>query len=81
MCYIYVLKSLKTQKRYTGFSKNSPQVRLKEHNSGTNSFTRHHRPLVLLYTEKFSSEQKARSRERFLKTGQGRSFLEKIIPP
>jgi len=80
MCYVYVLRTLKNKKRYTGFTKDNPQVRLKEHNFGTNSFTRNNRPFVLLYSEKFASEDQARIREKFLKTGQGRRFLDKTIP-
>ena len=81
MFYVYVLKSLKTDRRYAGFTSKDPQIRLKEHNSGTNFFTRHNRPFVLLYSEIFSTEEQARKREKFLKTGQGRKFLDKLIPP
>ncbi|MGE4358072.1 MAG: GIY-YIG nuclease family protein [Candidatus Omnitrophota bacterium] len=80
VCYIYVLRSLKNKKRYIGFTKRDPSIRLREHNNGSNIFTRGNRPFVLLYSEKFSSEQEVRRRERFLKTGQGRKFLDTIIP-
>jgi putative endonuclease len=81
MFYIYVLRSLKNNKRYTGFSSQEPLKRLDEHNSGKNSYTRRNRPFALLHIEEFCSEEHARRRERFLKTGQGRRFLDKIIPP
>ena len=81
MYYIYIIKSLKNNKRYTGFTNKDPLFRLEEHNSGKNSFTRNNSPYVLLYTEEFSSKSQAERRERFLKTGQGRIFLSKIIPP
>jgi len=81
MYYIYVLKSLKNNKKYTGFTQKDPKIRLKEHNNGTNSYTRQNRPFELVYFETFIEEEKARIRERFLKTGQGRRFLDKIIPP
>lgn len=81
MYYVYVLRSLKNSRRYTGFSTKDPQTRLVEHNSGTNFYTRNSKPFVLLYSEKLVSEKEARRRERFLKTGQGRRFLDKIIPP
>ncbi|MBL7081244.1 MAG: GIY-YIG nuclease family protein [Candidatus Omnitrophica bacterium] len=81
MFYVYILKSLKSNKRYTGFTNKEPQLRLVEHNSGTNSYTRTNRPFVLLYSESFPSEKEARRRERFLKTGLGRKVLNKLIPP
>ncbi|MEW6100761.1 MAG: GIY-YIG nuclease family protein [Candidatus Omnitrophota bacterium] len=81
MNYVYVLKSLKNGKQYTGVTSKDPQLRLKEHNGGTNSFTRQNRPFQLVYTENFEDEQKARSREKFLKTGQGRRFIKRVIPP
>jgi putative endonuclease len=81
MYHIYVLKSTKTNKRYIGFTSRDICVRLKEHNSGTSFWERNNRPFVLLYSEEESSLQKAKIREKFLKTGQGRRFLDKIIPP
>ena len=80
MCYVYTFRSLKNNKRYTGFTKKDPRVRLKEHNSGTNSFTKNNRPFVLLYSEEFSSEEDARKREKSLKADQGRKFLNRVIP-
>jgi len=79
MYYIYVLKSLKTNRRYTGFTESDPRYRLKGHNSGSSQYTRNNRPFVLVYSESFNEEERARKRERFLKTGQGRRFLDKVI--
>jgi predicted GIY-YIG superfamily endonuclease len=81
MYCIYVLRSLRNNKRYTGVTNKDPTDRLKEHNSGKNSFTKNNKPFVLLYTEKFLSLEQAKRREKFLKTGQGRRFLDRIIPP
>ena len=79
MYYIYVLKSVKTNRRYTGFTEIDPLKRLKGHNSGSSQYTRNNRPFVLVYSESFSEAEKARRRERFLKTGQGRRFLDRVI--
>jgi len=79
MYYIYVLKSLKNKTRYVGFTENYPEHRLKEHNSGGSQYSRHNRPFVLVYSETFAKEGEARRRERFLKTGQGRRFLDRVI--
>lgn len=80
MFTVYVLKSIKTNKRYVGYTEKTINVRLAEHNSGANKWTGAHKPLVLAHTEKFETLQEARSRELFLKSGQGRKFLDQIIP-
>jgi putative endonuclease len=76
MYYIYVLKSKKNNKNYVGFTTKTPLERLNEHNSGTNVFTRYNRPFELIYSESCPDEDFARKRERFLKSGNGRSFLK-----
>ena len=79
MFSIYVLKSLKNNKRYIGYTSKTPQERLKEHNSGKNNFTRQNRPFVLVYNERYETKTEAMKREIFLKSGQGRKFLDSII--
>ena len=81
MYSVYVLRSLKNKKRYTGFTSKDPLIRLQEHNSGANAFTRANKPFVLIYFEFFEEEYRARRREKFLKSGSGRNFLDKFIPP
>lgn len=81
MYYVYVIKSLRNDIKYTGFTQKDPKDRLEEHNGGTNSYTRNNRPFELIYFEAFVEENKARTREKFLKTGQGRRFIDRIIPP
>ncbi len=79
MFTVYVLKSLKNNKRYVGYTSKSGAVRLAEHNSGTNKFTRHNKPFVLTYSEEFDTKTEALIREKFLKSGKGREFLDKEI--
>ena len=76
--FVYVLKSKKDQKLYTGFSKN-PEKRLKEHNLGKTRSLFKRRPLVMIYKEEFDDELEARRREKFIKTGQGRKILKSIL--
>ncbi len=76
--FVYVLKSVKDENLYTGFSEN-PDKRLKEHNSGKTKSLYKRRPLIMLYKEEFNDELEARRRERFLKTGQGRKSLRLIL--
>lgn len=80
MYYVYILKSLKNNRKYTGFTSKDPKIRLEEHNSGSNSFTRKNGPFKLFYFEEYRDEVFARKRERFLKSGRGREFLKRIIP-
>jgi putative endonuclease len=75
MFYVYVLWSNKLQKRYVGFTSDLTK-RLSEHNSGKSPFTKSGLPWKLIYSEKYSTETEARSREKFLKSGVGRKFLD-----
>lgn len=79
MFTIYVLKSLKNRKRYVGYTSKTAEKRLVEHNSDSNIFTRQNKPFVLVYTEEYVTKTEAIKREKFLKSGQGRKFLDKII--
>ena len=80
MFNVYVLKSLKNGRRYIGFTGKPPEQRLTEHNSGANQFTRHNKPFKLVYFEIFEDKMESLKREKFLKSGQGRKFLDSIIP-
>jgi len=74
-CYVYVLKSSKDGVRYVG-SGNNPAERLRRHNKGDYRFTKGHRPWILVYQEEYYSRFEAMKREKFLKSGQGRKFLD-----
>lgn len=79
MSYVYVLKSLRNGKRYTGSTDLLPMERLKEHNYGASQFTKRNRPFVLIYHENHPSKTEARKRENFLKSGVGRKYLDEIL--
>ncbi|OGI68250.1 hypothetical protein A2738_02180 [Candidatus Nomurabacteria bacterium RIFCSPHIGHO2_01_FULL_42_15] len=76
MFSIYILKSLKKGKRYIGYTGKTAEKRLIEHNSNSNVFTRQNKPFVLIYTEEYQTKAEAIKREKFLKSGQGRKFLD-----
>ncbi len=78
MFYVYVLRSLKDKGLYIGYSENLRQ-RIKEHNRGKNSSTRNRRPLRLIYYEAYLEKGDALGREKFLKSGSGRKFLNKQL--
>ncbi|MDD5173133.1 MAG: GIY-YIG nuclease family protein [Patescibacteria group bacterium] len=76
MHFTYILKSLKNSKRYVGYTSKDPEIRLKEHNKGCNKWTKQNKPLILIYKELFETKKEAMKREKFLKTGQGRKWLD-----
>jgi len=78
MYYAYVLRSLIHGARYVGSTEDISK-RLAEHNSGRCRYTSGHKPWRLVYKEKFALRSGAVKREKFLKSGQGRKYLDKII--
>lgn len=73
--YVYVLRSLRNDKRYVGYTGQTPVEKLAEHNGGATRWTRNNRPLKLIHCEEFADAQSARERENFLKSGRGRQWL------
>ncbi|MBI4810884.1 MAG: GIY-YIG nuclease family protein [Ignavibacteriales bacterium] len=78
MYYVYVLWSTKLKKRYVG-STEDINKRLKEHNAGKTTFTKSGIPWSLIYHETYTEKHTARKREIFLKSGQGRKFLDNFL--
>ena len=79
MFHIYVLRSERNRKRYVGSTSKSPEARTHDHNNGTNNFTRQNKPWKLIYSENFMTKDEALKREKFLKSGQGRKWLDEFI--
>ncbi|MCL4377576.1 MAG: GIY-YIG nuclease family protein [Actinobacteria bacterium] len=75
MYFVYVLRSLKDNKRYIGFTDNLER-RLTEHNSGKVKSTKNRKPLELIYHEEYTDKFEAMNREKFFKSGRGREFLK-----
>jgi putative endonuclease len=76
--YVYILKSKKTNKTYTGYT-NNLERRLKEHNSGKSNFTSKYIPWELIYKEEFDKEIEARKKEKYYKTSAGRQKLKFLL--
>ncbi|KPJ54638.1 hypothetical protein AMJ47_04045 [Parcubacteria bacterium DG_72] len=66
MFFTYILKSVKDNKLYIGYTSDL-RKRLKEHNSGLVKSTRPRKPLILVYYEAYASKQDAVKREHNLK--------------
>jgi putative endonuclease len=72
--FVYVLRSKKDDKFYTGFTHNLIN-RINEHNSGNVASTKHRIPFELVYYEVCFNEDDALHREKYLKTTYGKRFI------
>lgn len=79
MYFVYIIKSLLNNKTYVGFSSKNVNERLKEHNAGSNKWTKGNKPFKLIYFESYVCEKDARLRENFFKSGIGRQLKKVII--
>ncbi|MDZ7798506.1 MAG: GIY-YIG nuclease family protein [Patescibacteria group bacterium] len=53
--------------------------RIKKHNQGKCPYTKGRKPWKLIYHEIFKTRSEAMKREKFLKSGQGRKYLNSIL--
>ena len=74
MHYTYILLSLKDKNFYVG-STADLKVRKSEHDKGKVESTSFRRPLVLMCYEAYLTKREAETRERYLKTSDGRKEL------
>ena len=77
MIYIYVIESLEKPYRYVGIT-NDVEKRFNRHNLGYNKATKPYTPFRLALSENYPDYKEARKREKFLKSGQGRKFLDDL---
>ncbi|MBI3252535.1 MAG: GIY-YIG nuclease family protein [Candidatus Omnitrophica bacterium] len=76
MSCVYILYSESKKGFYIGSSREGMSfTRLQSHNSGKVKSTKPYRPWVLFYEEELSDYTRARQRENFLKSGQGRKWI------
>ncbi|MEK7110323.1 MAG: GIY-YIG nuclease family protein [Patescibacteria group bacterium] len=73
--YVYVLRSRKDRRWYTGFT-NDLRKRLNEHNSNLSTWTKNRGPFSLIYCEASKNQADTRAREKYLKTGMGKRYLK-----
>ncbi|MBI2409460.1 GIY-YIG nuclease family protein [Candidatus Kaiserbacteria bacterium] len=72
--YVYVLRSYKDNRWYTGFT-HDLRKRFKQHQDGLTRSTKGRGPFELIYYEMSQHENDARARELFLKSGMGKRYL------
>jgi putative endonuclease len=78
MHYVYILRSLRNNKRYIGYTSRDVQQRLLEHNRGDSKWTGNNGPFRLVYVDQFATSVEARNTEKFFKSGQGRQCLDEL---
>ncbi len=78
MYYVYVLRSKKDKKNYTGYTSNLKK-RMEEHQNGKVESTKYRRPFDLVYFEGCLDSKDARRREIYLKTTYGKRFIKNRI--
>jgi putative endonuclease len=76
--YVYVLRSVKDGGFYIGYSANL-RKRFDEHATGDSFATSYRRPWRLIYYEAYLDQADALGRERYLKSGSGRRFLQRQL--
>lgn len=79
MYYVYVLRSINFDRQYIGFSSDI-DTRLKQHNSGKTKSTKPFKPWRILFYEEFDSKEDALAREKYLKSGVGREYINRKWP-
>lgn len=78
MFTVYVLFSKTANKHYTGFSSDF-EARLQSHNIfGKKDWAVKYRPWKVIYSEVFSEKADALKKEKWLKSGRGRAFINTL---
>jgi predicted GIY-YIG superfamily endonuclease len=67
MCNLYILKSLKDESHYIGYTSKDVKQRLNEHNNGKSKYTKAHRPYRIIATMSVESAQRAKLLEKYFK--------------
>jgi putative endonuclease len=75
---LYVIRSKETGRRYIGITSNLKR-RFKEHRSKSSKAGQVLGEFELVHVERFSSYASARKREKFLKSGVGREWLDQRL--
>ena len=78
MFYVYVVRSVKDGRLYTGMT-GDLRRRLGDHNRGKTSSLRGRRPLRLVYSEEYATRSEALARERYFKTPEGGALKQRLV--
>ncbi len=78
MYFVYIIRSLKNNKYYIGYTNNLKR-RIKEHNHNNTRSLINKGPFVLIYNEKYNSVTEAKKREKQIKSYKGGNAFKKLI--
>jgi putative endonuclease len=78
MFYVYIIKSVKTNKYYVGYTKDLIR-RLNEHNHNNTQSLKNKGPFILVYKEEFEKIVEARKREKQIKSYKGGNAFKKLL--
>ncbi len=78
MYYVYLLKSIKGDKIYTGYTADLKR-RVRDHFSQNVHTTHRIGSLTLIYYEAFNNKEDARERESYLKTTKGKRTVKLML--
>lgn len=77
MFTVYILQSEVDQRYYYGYTEQTAEQRLDEHNAGRSFHTRKYRPWKLVWFGVFTTKIAAQNFEKYLKTPSGHAFSRK----
>jgi putative endonuclease len=81
MFTVYILYSVHFKKKYIGYTSDLIQ-RYRSHNMlATKGYTIRYRPWIVIHTEYFETKSEAIIREKQLKNGQGRQWVDHFLIP
>ena len=78
MFSVYVIYSSDYNRRYTGLT-NDVEKRVGQHNAKQNRSTKSYTPWKLILVESFETREEARRREKYLKSGIGREYIDNLL--
>lgn len=78
MWYVYIIRSRIDGNNYVGLT-NNLRERITLHNEGKVFSTKSRRPFELIYYEAHQNKHDAATREKFLKTGWGKNWIQKTL--
>jgi putative endonuclease len=76
--FVYALANNLNSEIYVGISK-QVDIRLHEHNSGKNRYTKAFVPWHLFFSEPHNSYMEARKREKYFKSAAGKKILKSFL--
>jgi len=78
MFYVYILKSISSEKYYIGYTSNLDK-RIERHNKGGSVWSKIYRPWRLVYSEEYNNRSEAIKREKEIKNFKGNVQFKSLI--